>query len=519
MPASGTWLPLGDTSVTCTATGTGGRQARASFVVHVVDRTPPTVTVPGPIVVEATSAGGTPVLFATSATDVVDGVLTPACVLTTGFGVALPVASGALFPPGDNLVTCTAKDRSGNAASAAFPVIVRDTTAPVLTLPSPISVVADGTGTAVVTFTVGATDTVSGSVAVACDPASGDRLLIGVTTVTCVARDAAGNEARGTFTVTVTNPNTPPVVTVPGPIVQEATGANGAIVTFTATASDAQDGTLAPSCTPASGALFPIAVTTVTCRATDSKGVTTTATFTVTVSDTRGPVLTVPPDLTVTSCAAPSIGTATATDTVSPPVTITNNKPATYPLGTTVVTYTARDARGNVTTGTQRVTAVLGDDQSCCPAGTTIIRGTSNNDTLNGTSGRDCILGLGGQDTINGDSGDDVISGGDGNDTINGGDGNDQIFGGLGQDTVTGGLGDDVITGGDGDDILRGGDGDDVLRAAWGRISSTERTTTTSCSATRATTAWTAALATTCSMAAPGTTSASPGPTLASCNP
>src|SRR6185503_12459916 len=96
-------------------------------------------------------------------------------------------------------------------------------------------------------------------------PPSGDRFPLGTTTVTCLSRDAAGNEARGSFTVTVTSSNTPPVVTVPANITREATSPSGAVVTFTATATDAQDGPRTPVCTPPSGSTFPIATTTVTC--------------------------------------------------------------------------------------------------------------------------------------------------------------------------------------------------------------------------------------------------------------
>jgi hypothetical protein len=468
IPASGTWFPLGATPVTCTARDRNGNESRGTFTVTVADRSPPVVTTSPNITVEAAGPAGTAVSFTVAAADLVTrGALVPLCVRTTGFGIAAPVASGAVFAVGDSLVTCTVKDEAGNAGSASFRVIVRDTTPPALTLPAPISVVADATATAVVTYTATAADTVSGSITPACTPPSGARFLIGTTTVTCVARDAAGNERRGSFTVTVRN--TAPVVTVPANIVVEATSPSGAVVTFTSTATDAQDGALATTCTPASGSTFALGVTTVTCRATDRNGTTTSASFTVTVRDTTGPVLVVPPDVTVTNCATPSIGTATATDAAGGTVTVTSNKPAAFPLGTTVITYTARDARGNVTTGTQRVTAALGDDQSCCPAGSHVVIGTPSNDTLTGTTGVDCILGLGGQDTINGLAGDDVISGGDGNDIIDGGDGNDRIFGGTGQDNITGGLGNDIIDGGDGDDIIHAGSGDDVVHGGIGQ--------------------------------------------------
>jgi len=174
----------------------------------------------------------------------------------------------------------------------------------------------------------------------------------------------------------------------------------------------------------------------------------------------------VPPAVTITSCQGANIGQATATGCS---VVVTNNAPAKFPLGTTTVTWTARDAVGNTITATQAVTAELGDDPSCCPAGTNIILGTSNNDNLTGTSGSDCILARGGQDTVNGGGGNDFISGGDGNDILNGQDGADVIYGGSGQDTITGGNGNDTLSGGDGDDIVRGGIGDDTLNGGQGQ--------------------------------------------------
>jgi hypothetical protein len=217
---------------------------------------------------------------------------------------------------------------------------------------------------------------------------------------------------------------------------------------------------------------FPINSTTViTWVATDEAGAQSTTTSTVTVgADTTGPLFTfVPPDFTTTKCTAPPIGTATAADSCGGTVTITNNAPAKFPLGVTTVTWTARDARNNVSTATQKVTVLLGDDASCCPAGTNIIQGTSNNDNLTGGSGSDCILGKGAQDTINGGGGNDFISGSDGNDTISGGTGNDMLFAGSGQDIVNGNDGADTIYAGDGDDQVFAGIGNDILRGGQGQ--------------------------------------------------
>lgn len=210
---------------------------------------------------------------------------------------------------------------------------------------------------------------------------------------------------------------------------------------------------------------------TITLTVIDQFGGQGTDTVVVTVvPDTTPPTFSsVPGALTISSCNSPNIGTASATDNCGGTVTITSNAPAVFPLGDTTVTYTARDAAGNTATATQVVTAILGDDPSCCPAGTNIILGTSNNDVLTGTAGSDCILGRGAQDTINGLGGNDFISGGDGDDVIDGGAGKDVIFAGSGQDHVTGGPGNDTIYGQDGDDTINGDEGDDVLFGGQGQ--------------------------------------------------
>jgi hypothetical protein len=83
---------------------------------------------------------------------------------------------------------------------------------------------------------------------------------------------------------------TPPVVTVESKTV-EATGPDGATVAYDATAVDNVDGPLTPSCSPPSGSLFPLGVTTVTCTATDAAGNTGSGTGTITVVDTTPPVV------------------------------------------------------------------------------------------------------------------------------------------------------------------------------------------------------------------------------------
>src|SRR5262249_51264756 len=151
---------------------------------------------------------------------------------------------------------------------------------------------------AAVDFSVSATDLVDGTVPVSCVPASGSTFPLGQTTVDCSATDAHGNTGNGSFTVTVQD-TTGPDITVPNDFTVAAEEAGGANVAYSVSATDLVDGTVTPTCTPASGSFFPIRVNDVTCTATDSRGNESSATFKVTVRDTTPPKLTVPGDKTV----------------------------------------------------------------------------------------------------------------------------------------------------------------------------------------------------------------------------
>jgi hypothetical protein len=159
----------------------------------------------------------------------------------------------------------------------------------------------------------------------------------------------------------VTTPSSAPIVTLPPGQTVEATGPDGAAVTYTVSASDAQDGTLTPSCSPASGSVFPLGTTTVNCSVTDSGGLTATGSFTVTVQDTTPPSLNLPGDITV-EAGKPATATytpaPTATDLVDGSVLVSciPASDSTFALGTTPVNCTATDAHHNTATGSFTVT-------------------------------------------------------------------------------------------------------------------------------------------------------------------
>jgi hypothetical protein len=79
------------------------------------DTTAPTITVPAPITVEASSAAGAQVTYSVSATDPDDAASAPVCV----------PASGSTFPLGTTTVNCSSHDTNGNNASASFTITVR----------------------------------------------------------------------------------------------------------------------------------------------------------------------------------------------------------------------------------------------------------------------------------------------------------------------------------------------------------------------------------------------------------
>jgi hypothetical protein len=189
---------------------------------------------------------------------------------------------------------------------------------------------------------------------------------------------------------------------------------------------------------------------------------TSSCTTTVKIQDHTPPTLIPPPPITISSCQSPNIGTPTVSDTCGGASWI-SNAPAKFPLGTTTVTYRARDGAGNTRTAEQRVTAILADDASCCPAGLNVILGTSGSDNIVGTAGADCIVARGGDDVIDARGGNDVVSAGSGRDNVQGGFGNDRIFGRDGDDTIDAGPDNDTIDGGAGIDTCAGSSGTNTI--------------------------------------------------------
>ncbi|HXV89259.1 MAG TPA: tandem-95 repeat protein [Nitrososphaeraceae archaeon] len=84
-----------------------------------------------------------------------------------------------------------------------------DTTPPVVSVPEDIIAEATGPEGRIVNYEANATDNVDGNLATVCNPNSGSMFALGQTRVECSANDAAGNNGKNEFVITVRD-TTPP---------------------------------------------------------------------------------------------------------------------------------------------------------------------------------------------------------------------------------------------------------------------------------------------------------------------
>jgi YVTN family beta-propeller protein len=108
-------------------------------------------------------------------------------------------------------------------------------------------------------------------------------LPLGHHAVTLVVTDSHGAAGSSIIPIDVVD-TTSPVIMIPSSLNIRATSAGGAAVYFAASATDLVDGSLPAVCAPASGSIFPVGVTTVTCTAMDAHGNSRNAQLVITVT-------------------------------------------------------------------------------------------------------------------------------------------------------------------------------------------------------------------------------------------
>ncbi|MGI0064724.1 MAG: HYR domain-containing protein, partial [Nitrosopumilaceae archaeon] len=430
-------FPVGKTTVTWTVTDLGGLSSIDTQLVNVVDTTPPTVSVPKIITVEATSETQNVVDFGGIYADDLVGVS------------SVENDAPKVFPFGLTTITWIATDESGNTATGAQQIAVVDTTVPSIIAPEDIILEASSAKNNIVNLGQAQASDLVSILSITSD--APEVFPLGETIVTWTAIDSSENSATTTQTITIID-TTPPSLENPKNIEIEATSSDENIISLVSPlVSDSVGDVTVTNDAPK---FFAMGETTVTWTAVDEQGNSASSAQKITVIDTTPPELLLPDNIIIDAVALETpvnVGEASASDLADSTISITNDAPFSFSLGETVVTWTAVDSFGNSIHATQIINV-----QACGKVDSyyNMIMGSPEDDILSGTNVADLIFA---------EEGDDIVMGAKGNDCIFGGDGDDIIFGNEGTDNLSGGDGNDVIKGQSGDDILIGDYGVDVI--------------------------------------------------------
>ena len=360
--ASGSLFPIGTTTITYIATDAAGLKDTCTFDIIISETEAPIINNCPSNIVMGASANACGVVVNWANVSVSDNC--PNATLTQTAGLA----NGSFFPIGLDTITYIANDAYGHSDTCTFTVQVIDNVAPIISnCPANINVnnspnicgAVVSWGMPTVTDNCGAILTQTTGLA------NGDTFPAGITTVTYVAHDSAGNTASCSFTVTVTDTEPPIILNCPTNInVSNDAGLCGAVVSWTLpTITDNCPNPLIAN-NISSGSFFPLGTTNVNYTVTDVSGNVTTCDFSVTVIDSENPIISnCPTNITLnatSNCQAIANWAAPMVSDNCPNPNIISNfsSGATFPFGTTTVTYNATDASGNTATCSFTVTII-----------------------------------------------------------------------------------------------------------------------------------------------------------------
>ncbi|XP_071840115.1 uncharacterized protein [Apostichopus japonicus] len=384
-------FPLGESEVSYTFVDTSGNVATCEFLVTISRRPdfiPPTIEgcpsdirLPGPANVQCQSV----VWMVPTATDNLPGVVS----------VSSSYNPGDCFPFGDTVVIYTFTDLSLNRATCAFivNVFLVDVTPPTVTdCPSDI-VLQGSTGSPcqVISWREPvAVDESGGFVSVQRSNSPGECFMFGSTLVRYTFTDAAGNQARCTFSVQINFPDTvPPVISnCPEDITLQSSMTEGCLNVnwIEPTATDDTSVPILLERSHAPGLCLPGGSTLVTYRFADLEGNEQICSFIVQVNfrDNEPPtVIGCPSDITLVAEGNAPCVTARWTDPFvvdnGPGEVVTTQTSMSgncFALGDTLVSYIFTDSSGNIATCTFNVNIfridVIPPVISNCPADITL---------------------------------------------------------------------------------------------------------------------------------------------------
>jgi len=409
---------VGANVVTLTVTDASGNATTCQVTVTVEDNVAPVASCVAPFTIQLGANGQASITVAD-----IDGGSSDAC------GIASRTISKTNFTCADvgpNVITLTVTDNNGNVSTCTTTVTVIDNVPPIASCVAPFTIQLDANGQA--SITVANIDNGSSD---ACGIAS--RTIsktnftcadLGPNVITLTVTDNNGNVSTCTTTVTVVD-TIPPAITC---VTNQVVSTNIDVCTYThvgtswnAVATDncsvsaayVLTGATTGSGSSLAGVTFNLGTTTVTWTATDSSGNTAVCSFTVLVQDTQIPTV-----VSTTSASNPDINnfacgavftfpagpdTCFVSKSIAKPTWIDNCTAAgslvltqsanngvslvnlgdivfgNFPVGTTVVTYTATDIAGNTAVCT--VTIVVEDTQF------PVVVGCPTNQTVNNDPG------------------------------------------------------------------------------------------------------------------------------------
>lgn len=194
-PPSGSFFPVGTTTVTCTSSNNSNGTVMTSFTVTVNDTQPPSITCPANIFVGTTGTSQVVNYPAPTVSDNCPGLQAVVCT----------PASGTAFPLGVTTVTCTVKDAVNNTASCSFQVTVNKLTVGAIT--DPLACTGPGnvlSGSFSVTNNGNVTQSVAATVALSSSTTMGQLLALPGTCVASIGTCTVVNATTISYTGNLT---------------------------------------------------------------------------------------------------------------------------------------------------------------------------------------------------------------------------------------------------------------------------------------------------------------------------
>jgi hypothetical protein len=300
----------------------------------------------GPVQLECAAPTGTAAAYTFGATDNCDPAPVSSC----------SIPQGSLLGLGTTRSECVATDRDGNQAGCSVLLRVVDTLRPDVVAPGAIvTECASASGTSVALGAATASDRCDGPRSVTNDAPA--LFPGGATTVTWTARDVAANVGTATQLVTVRD-TAAPAITAPAAGTFECTSPAGYPKSGIGSPVTSDTCDPAPQVTSDAPTTLPLGVHTIVWTARDDANNAASTSQAVTVIDTAAPSVSCPADVTVECTGddgvraadrqlASFLASATASDVCDASVTLSNDAPSFFGLGTRAVTTTARDDSGN----------------------------------------------------------------------------------------------------------------------------------------------------------------------------